>query len=169
VQINEVDLVNVKVGQPAVVTFDALPTVAESGTVSSISPTGISSSGVVTYDVNITLADADPRLRPTMSCTAVITTAVRPNALVIPSAAVRLDSTTQKNYVLVGDTSTGAISQVDVTTGVVVGTETEIVSGLTAGQTVLIGGTGSTSSSTSTTGSTGARGGGGLGFLFGRG
>jgi RND family efflux transporter MFP subunit len=170
VQINEIDLVNVKVGQPAAVTFDALPTVIESGTVNSIAPTGISSSGVVTYNVNISLVNPDPRLRPTMSCTAVITTAVRPDALVIPSSAVRLDSTTQKNYVLVGNTSTYAISQVNVTTGVVVGTETEILSGLTAGQTVLIGGTSGSTSSTSTTGSTGARGGGGgLGLLFGRG
>jgi HlyD family secretion protein len=169
VQINEVDLVNVKVGQPAVVTFDALPTVPESGTVTSIAPTGISSSGVVTYNVDITLANPDSRLRPTMSCSAVITTATRPDALVILSAAVRLDSTTQKNYVLVGNTTTGAISQVGVTTGVVVGTETEILSGLSAGQTVLIGGTSSSSSSsTSTTGSSGARGG-GLGALFGRG
>jgi multidrug efflux pump subunit AcrA (membrane-fusion protein) len=169
VQINEVDLVNVKVGQTAAVTFDALPTVVESGTVSSIAPTGISSSGVVTYNVDITLTAPDSRLRPTMSCSAVITTATRPDALVIPSAAVRLDSTTQKNYVLVGNTTTGAISQVNVTTGVVVGTETEILSGLSAGQTVLIGGTSGSTSSTSTTGSGGARGGGGLGVLFGRG
>lgn len=171
VQINEVDLVNVQVGQPAAVTFDALPDVVESGTVNSIAPTGISSSGVVTYNVNISLTDPDARLRPTMSCTAVITTATRPDALVVPSAAVRSDSTTQGKYVLVGNTTTGAISQVSVKTGVVVGTQTEILSGLTAGQTVLIGGSASSSSTTTsgTGGTGGGRGGGGLGFLFGRG
>jgi RND family efflux transporter MFP subunit len=166
VKINEIDLVNVKVGQPAAVTIDALPDVVESGTVDSIAPTGISSSGVVTYNVNISFTTADSRLRPTMSCTAVITTAAHPDALVVPSAAVRSDSTTQGKYVLVGDTSTGAITQVSVKTGVVVGTQTEILSGLTAGQTVLIGG----SSTATTTGTGSTRGGaGGLGILFGRG
>ena len=165
VSINEIDLVNVKVGQPAAVTFDALSDVVESGTVNSIAPTGISSSGVVTYNVSISLTHPDARLRPTMSCTAVITTAAHPDALVVPSAAVRSDTATQGKYVLVGDTTTGAITQVDVKTGVVVGTQTEILSGLTAGQTVLIGGTSST-----TTGTGGTRaGGGGLGILFGRG
>jgi RND family efflux transporter MFP subunit len=169
VQINEIDLVNVKVGQAAAVTFDALPDVVESGTVNSIAPTGISSSGVVTYNVNISLINPDPRLRPTMSCTAVITTATHPDALVVPSAAVRSDTTTQGKYVLVGDTTTGAITQRSVKTGVVVGTQTEILSGLTAGQTVLIGGSGS-SSSTTKTGTTGPGGGrSGLGFIFGRG
>lgn len=170
VEINEVDLVNVKVGMPATVTFDALPDVSASGTISAIAPTGLSSSGVVTYNVDITLKNLDSRLRPTMSCTAEITTASHPDALVVPSSAVRSDATTQKKYVLVGNTSTGAITQIDVTTGIVVGTKTEVLSGLTAGQTVLIGGTGSTSSTTTTsTGPGGGGGRGGLGFLFGRG
>jgi RND family efflux transporter MFP subunit len=168
-QINEIDLVNVKVGQPAAVTFDAVPDVVASGTVASIAPTGISSSGVVSYNVNISLINPDPRLRPTMSCTVVITTATHPDALVIPSSAVRSNSATQQKYVLVGNTTTGAISQVDVKTGVVVGTQTEILSGLTAGQTVLIGGSNSTSSTTATATGGGGGGRGGLGFIFGRG
>jgi RND family efflux transporter MFP subunit len=168
VQINEVDLVNVKVGMAAAVTFDALPDLIASGTISAIAPTGLSSSGVVTYNVDITLKDVDPALRPTMSCTAEITTASHPDSLVVPSSAVRSDTTTQKKYVLVGDTTTGAITQKDVTTGVVVGTQTEILTGLTAGQTVLIGGS-SSSGSTTATGTGGGNRGGGMGILFGRG
>lgn len=170
VQINEVDLVNVKVGMQAAVTFDALPDLVASGTISAIAPTGLSSSGVVAYNVDITLKSVDARLRPTMSCTAEITTSTHPDTLVVPSSAVRTDPTTQNKYVLVGNTTTGSISQVNVKTGIIVGTQTEILSGLTAGQTVLIGGT-SNSGSTTTTGTGGGGGGGrgGIGFLFGRG
>jgi RND family efflux transporter MFP subunit len=164
VAINEVDLVSVKAGMEAAVTFDALPDIVTSGTITAIAPTGTSTGGVVTYDVDITLLKADPRLRPTMSCTAEITTATRPDTLVVPSSAVRTNATTQKKYVLVGDQSTGAISQVDVTTGVVVGTRTEILTGLTAGQTVLIGAS-TTSTGTGTQGGAG----GGMGAFFGRG
>jgi multidrug efflux pump subunit AcrA (membrane-fusion protein) len=166
IAVNEVDLVNVKVGMTAAVTFDALPDLVASGTISAIAPTGSSSAGVVTYNVDITLVSVDPRLRPTMSCTAEITTSTRPDTLVVPSSAVRTDPATQGKYVLVGDAATQAITQVSVKTGVVVGTKTEVLSGLTAGQIVLIGGTGS--SSTGTTGSN--RGGmGGVGAMFGRG
>lgn len=168
VQINEVDLVDVKVGQAAAVTFDAMPDSPASGTITAIAPTGTNSSGVVTYNVNITLAKIDPKLRPTMSCTAEITTATRPDALVVPSSAIRTDSSTQKKYVLVGDTSTGSVKQVTVTTGVIVGTQTEVLTGLTEGQTVLIGGT--SSSTSSSTSATSSRGGGmGVGALLGGG
>lgn len=181
IQVNEVDLVNVKLGQKATVTFDALPDVATSGTVSAIAPTGTNSSGVVSYNVVITLASVDARLRPTMSCSADIITATHDSALVVPSSAVHTDSTTQGHYVQVVS-SAGQISQVTVTTGLVVGTQTEILSGLTEGQTVITGtsssstttGSGTTGAGTGTGSSTGSgntrtpgAGGGGMRFIFG--
>lgn len=164
IAVNEVDLVSVEVGMAAAVSFDALPDIVASGTITAIAPTGSSAASVVTYDVDITLTDPDSRLRPTMSCTAEITTATRPDTLVVPSSAVRTDSATQTKYVLVGDEATGGITQVTVTTGVVVGTQTEILTGLTEGQTVLIG---ASSTSTGTTNQGGP--GGGMGAFFGRG
>jgi HlyD family secretion protein len=170
VQINEVDLVNVKVGQSASVTFDALPNTAVSGTVSAIAPTGTNSSGVVSYNVDITLKSVDPRLRPTMSCTAEIVSETHTNVLVVPSAAVHTDSTTQQHYVEVVDNA-GNVSQVGVTTGLVVGTQTEILTGLTEGQVVITStsSTGSTTGSTTTSSTGGGRtgGGGGLFRIFG--
>jgi multidrug efflux pump subunit AcrA (membrane-fusion protein) len=153
VEINEVDLVNVKVGQEASVTFDALTDVVASGTVSAIAPTGTNTSGVVTYNVDITLDSVDSLLRPTMSCTADIVTATHDNALVVPSAAVHTDSSTQGHYVETLSSS-GQLQQVTVTTGLVVGTQTEILSGVAEGTTVVTGtSTGTTSGSSSTTGS----------------
>jgi macrolide-specific efflux system membrane fusion protein len=114
-----------------------------------------------------------------MSCSADINTATHTDALVVPSAAVHTNSTTQSHYVEVL-ASDGSQSQVTVKTGLIVGTQTEILSGLQAGQTVVTGTATSTtsgsstnaSSSTSTSGSSGSArrpaGGGGLGILFGR-
>jgi len=161
VQINEVDLVNVKVGQKASVTFDALPSASVSGTVSAISPTGTNTSGVVTYEVDLTLSSIDGRLRPGMSCSAEIETALKPGSLVVPSSAVT--SASGKTHVQVLDIGATAPRQVEVTTGATVGTSTEILSGLTEGQYVVTG------SSTGTTGTTGTqgRGGGGVFRMFG--
>jgi RND family efflux transporter MFP subunit len=166
VQINEVDLVNVKVGQSASVTFDALPSVAVSGTVSDIAPTGTNTSGVVTYNVNIALKSVDPRLRPTMSCTADITSETHTDALVVPSPAVHTDAATQQHYVETVDAS-GQTKQVIVQTGLVVGTQTEILSGVTEGAVVVTGGSTGTSGSTTTSSTGGAGRGGGVFRMFG--
>jgi multidrug efflux pump subunit AcrA (membrane-fusion protein) len=163
VSINEADLVSVKVGQKASVTFDALSGVVTTGTISAIAPTGTNSSGVITYNVDITLDTVDPALRPTMSCTAEIVTDTRTDTLAVPSSAVHTDSTTQAKYAIVQATD-GSTRQVAVTTGKVVGTQTEILTGLTEGQTVVT----SAVSSTSTSGSD--RGGmGGIGAMMGGG
>lgn len=169
VQVNEVDLIDVKVGQGAAVTFDAIPDLTASGTVSAIAPTGTNSSGVVTYDVDITLTTADARMRPTMSCTAEIVTDERPGTLVVPSSAVHTDAATQKRYAVVV-TADGSSSQVVVKTGAVVGTRTEILSGLEKGQTVLVGSESATTGSGTGSGQGPGRvGGTGMGAILGGG
>jgi multidrug efflux pump subunit AcrA (membrane-fusion protein) len=98
-----------------------------------------------------------------MSCTAEIVTDTRTDTLAVPSSAVHTDSTTQAKYAIVQATD-GSTRQVAVTTGKVVGTQTEILTGLTEGQTVVT----SAVSSTSTSGSD--RGGmGGIGAMMGGG
>lgn len=182
VAINEVDLRGVKVGQAALVTFDALPGVEATGKVSAIAPTGTSSNGVVNYDVDVTLAAIPAGLRTDMSCSADIKTAARSGVLVVPSSAVKTEN--GKRYVMVVDGAAGGRSggptgapsgqapgqgarmaggpgrgsggvKTYVTVGQVVDGKTEIVSGLKAGQTVV--------TSSTTTGSGGApRQGGGM-------
>lgn len=149
VLINEVDLVKVKLGATATVTFDALPDLSTTGTVSAISPTGTNNSGVVTYNVDITLLGIDARLRPGMSCSADILVAEVKDALVVPSAAVKTANGTKS--VQVFDIGATAPRTVEVTVGDVVGTQTQILSGLKEGQYVVTGsasGTGGGSTST---------------------
>jgi RND family efflux transporter MFP subunit len=163
VQINEVDLVKVKLGQKATITYDALPDSSASGTVTAIAPKGTSTQGVVTYDVVVTLEKIDPRLRPNMSCTVEIVTETKAAALVVPTAAIKIDSTTNQKYVLVVSGRDGSTSKADVKTGLVVGTTTEILSGVTEGQTVVT----SSSSSSSSSGNNRSGPGGGMGAMFG--
>ena len=165
VSINEADLVSVKVGQKASVTFDALSGVVTTGTISAIAPTGTNSSGVITYDVDVTLDAVDPLLRPTMSCTAEIVTDVRTDTLAVPSSAVHTDSTTQGKYAIV-QAADGSTKQVAVTTGKVVGTQTEVLTGLAEGQVVLTSALASAGSSSSANRASGM---GGIGAMMGGG
>jgi multidrug efflux pump subunit AcrA (membrane-fusion protein) len=156
VQINEVDLKNVKVGQKATVALDAVPDLKLTGKVLSVAPVGVSTNNVVTYDVDISFDVQDPRIKPLMTCTAAITTADIPAALTVPNAAIKTNA--GSDYVEVLD-SQGAVQQVPVTTGAANDTLTQITSGLKAGDQVITG----TSTGTTTTSSSG---GGGLFSIF---
>lgn len=103
VKVDETDIVNVHLGQPAEVTIDAIPRKVFHGNVSEIGDNAIvRSSGVSTsqqasaseeakdFKVVVTLTDAPQNLRPGLSTTAKITTATRSNALSIPIQALTL-------------------------------------------------------------------------------
>jgi hypothetical protein len=167
VALSESDISKIKVGQSATVTLDALTGVELAAHVSAISILGTTSSGVVSYDVTLTLDQEDSQVKPGMSASASIITG-QAQGITLPNSAV---------------TGTGSVSSVNVlksgktvSTPVVVGlrgtSSTQIVSGLSAGDQVVVTTTlpslSSTASSTSssTGGTLGGRtgfGGGGLG------
>lgn len=97
VKVDETDIVNVHLGQPAEVTIDAIPKKIFHGTVSEIGDNAIvRSTGVATsqqataseeakdFKVVVTVTDPPQDLRPGLSTTAKITTAARGNVLAIP-------------------------------------------------------------------------------------
>ena len=103
VKVDETDIVNVKLGQPAEVTIDAIPKKVFHGKVTEIGDNAIvRSSGVSTsqqttaseeakdFKVVVTLMDAPQDLRPGLSSTAKITTATRSNAVAVPIQALTL-------------------------------------------------------------------------------
>jgi HlyD family secretion protein len=101
VKVDETDIVNVQMGQPAQVTIDAIPkkffkaVVTEIGDNAIVRSTGVSTSQQTStsqeakdFKVVVTLQDPPEDLRPGLSATAKITTATRGNALTIPIQAL---------------------------------------------------------------------------------
>ena len=101
VKVDETDIVNVRLGQSADVTIDAIPHKIFHGVVSEIGDNAIvRSTGVATsqatstsqeakdFKVVVTLTDPPPDLRPGLSSTAKITTATRSEVLSIPIQAL---------------------------------------------------------------------------------
>jgi HlyD family secretion protein len=108
VKVDETDIVNVRLGQPADVTIDAIPkkifhgVVTEIGNNAIVRSSGLSTSQQTTaseeakdFKVVVTLKDAPEDLRPGLSTTAKITTATRNNALSIPIQSLTLRSKDQ--------------------------------------------------------------------------
>ncbi len=167
VAINEANISSVKVGEKATVTFDALPDLTLTGQVYRISQQGSSSSGVVSYAVTVNLDVQDKRVKPGMSTTANIITAVAKNVVTVPNGAVKTNN--QGTYVQVIDTTGATPRDVSVTTGLANDTLTEVKSGLKGGETVVTGTLGTTGTGTGTGGAGGGAGGrrGGFGIFGG--
>lgn len=133
IDLTEIDIPNIKIGDRATITLDAFPNMTFTGKVTSIDTGGVVSSGVTNYPTVIQLDTNSSNLLPNMSATANIITATRDNVLTIPSAAVQNQN--GGSYVRV--MKNGQVSQVPVTVGLSSDTETEITSGLNEGDTVV--------------------------------
>jgi multidrug efflux pump subunit AcrA (membrane-fusion protein) len=163
VSVSEDNIASVKVGQIATVSITALSGVELAGHVSAISPLGSSSSGVVSYDVTVTVTQNDPKVMAGMSATASIITA-------------QAQGVTVSNQAITGSGSNASVQLVKngktVATPVVVGlkgsSRSQIVSGLKPGDmvkvTITLPALGASSSSSSTTSSSSSRLGGASGF-----
>ena len=98
VQVNENDIVNVKIGDHTVISIDAYPNRKFSGNVSEISSSAqgsgassqqsAQSSDVSNFLVKIRIADRDVQLRPGMSATADIETQTVTNVIAVPIQSV---------------------------------------------------------------------------------
>ncbi len=126
VKVDETDIVNVKLNQPAEITVDALPGrvfkghVTEVGDQALLRTTGIATSQSTTgteeakdFKVVVTLDEGGDALRPGLSTTAKITTASKPDAIAIPiQALVQRDPAQEKVFAADAGkhTSTTAVS-----------------------------------------------------------
>jgi len=89
VQISEVDINKVAVGQKATVTFDAIANKEYTGYVSSISSSGEEDeNGVVQFSVWVKLEDADDQVKPGFTSVVSIVTAEVQDALLVPYDAI---------------------------------------------------------------------------------
>jgi hypothetical protein len=166
VSFSESDVDKLKVGQTATITPDALSGVELGARVTAISPVGTTSSGVVSYDATLTLDQSDSSVKPGMSASAAVIVA-QAQGVNVPNAAVTGTGSLATVTVL----RDGKQTQQQVAVGLRGDSRTQIVSGLSTGEQVVIKTTlppltsttsGTTSGSTGTLGgtSTGARAGG---------
>jgi len=136
VDVSEIDINQVRVGQDAELLFDAIPDQVYHGRVTQVALTGESSSEVVNYMVTVQVDDADEAVRPGMTAQVDITTATRQGVLLVPNQAIQLEDGQTVVYVLQPG---GQRLSVPVTLGLADETSTEIVSGeVKAGDKVVL-------------------------------
>jgi HlyD family secretion protein len=157
---SEADAAKLHIGEKVSSSFSALTnssgsTLTVSGTVEAIAVSSTVSSNVVEYGVTVSLDDPPSSLRVGQTANVTVTTGSASNVLAVPSTAI---STTGPNKTVTVEQA-GKQRVVTVTTGLVGDSDTEISSGLSAGEQVVI----SSGTSSTSTGVPGFPGGGGLG------
>jgi HlyD family secretion protein len=97
IEVDETDVVDVHVGQPAKITIDAIPEREFPGRVTEVgnSPiqtgtAGATAQRATNFKVVITLDGEVPGVRPGFTCTAIVTTATRMQAMAVPIQAVTM-------------------------------------------------------------------------------
>jgi HlyD family secretion protein len=87
--VDEADVGQVKLNQPARFTVDAYPTTIFHGAVTQIRQAPINVQNVITYDVVVGVANPDLKLLPGMTANVKVLTSEQDNVLKIPNAALR--------------------------------------------------------------------------------
>ncbi len=135
VSLSEIDATKVKAGQKVTLTFDALPNKTFTGKVLGINTTGIVTSGVTTYPASVQLDLPNDTILPNMSVSANIIIGVKNDVLLVSSGAIQ----TTGGQTSVRLLKNGTIVNIPVEVGDSSDTQTEVISGLSEGDNVIIG------------------------------
>jgi HlyD family secretion protein len=131
-QVDESDIANVKLGNQAEVTLDAVPGVALTGRVTAINPVGQNVSGLVKYTVRVDLdtVSADTFLPLGTTANVVITVKDATANLAVPITMIQNDANGEYVWVIQND---GSTKRVDVVSGSIVGDQVVVTGDLKQG------------------------------------
>lgn len=142
VQINvpadEADIASVKVDQSVNITLPAYPDKKFSGTVTKVSTIGKTQNNVTTFEVTVTAANTDSLMKAGMSANVSIIIAQKQNVLTVPSEALR-GSGNQKWVMLPPAAGSSQTGRREVQIGLDDGSNAEVLSGLQAGEQIIVG------------------------------
>jgi membrane fusion protein, macrolide-specific efflux system len=151
--ISEIDVSNIKPGQKVTITIDSITDTTFTGKVVSVDRVGSTSNNVTTYPAIVQFDTSSDKILPNMAATANIIIETKTDVLVAPSVAIQNQNGQYTARVLRNGTEVSKPVEVGISSD----TQTEILSGLSEGDTVI---TGTAAASSTTTRSTSVFGGG---------
>lgn len=147
INLTEIDVPKIKIGDKATITFDAFSDRTFTGKVISIDTVGSVSSGVTNYPTVILLDTKSNEILPNMGISASIITNTKDEVLLISSLAVKTDDS-GNNYVQILKNGKPVNQNIEI--GLSSDTQTEITSGLQEGDVVITATTTATTTKSST-------------------
>jgi len=139
-KVDEADIGFVKLGMPARITTESFRDKTFTGQVTQISPIGVEKDNVTTFEIEVSIENPGQELKANMTANAEVILEERPDALIIPEAAVTYDEH-KAAFVEVADPGAeNGRRKVPVTLGIGNGTRTQVLEGLKAGDKVVLPG-----------------------------
>jgi HlyD family secretion protein len=133
--IDEMDVGRVSVGQPVTITLDAYPGVPMPGRIEALAPGATLKQGSTVFQATISFTPPEGVVpREGMAANVDITAQRKDNVLILPNRA--FETVGKRQYVTLKEG--GTTRKVEVVTGLSNSTDTEVVSGLSEGQVVVL-------------------------------
>jgi len=139
-KVDEADIGRVQLGQPARITTETFRDKLFEGRVTQISPIGVEKDNVTTFQVEVSIENPGKELKANMSANAEIILEQFPNSLLMPEAAVTYDAQKHSYVDVVDPGSKTGRRRMPVSVGVGNGTRIQVLSGLKAGDKIVLPG-----------------------------
>jgi HlyD family secretion protein len=137
-KVDEADIGKVYLGQPARIVVESFKDKKFEGKVTRISPFGKEKDNVTTFEVRVSISNPSGELKANMSANAEIILEEKKNVLMVPEASLIYDKDRNASVELPDAHAENGRKKILVKLGISNGVKTEIVSGLTEKQQVIL-------------------------------
>jgi HlyD family secretion protein len=139
-KVDEADIGRVRLNQAARITTETFPDRVFEGRVTQISPIGVDKDNVTTFQVKVSIDNPGKELKANMTANAEIILETLPDSLLLPEAAIAYDAQRHAFVDIADATTKTGKRRAPVTVGVGNGTKIQILSGVKAGDKVVLPG-----------------------------
>ena len=137
-KVDEADIAHVYMGQPARIKVESFRDRTFNGKVTKIAPLGVEKDNVTTFEVRVSIDNPGGELKANMTANAEILLDEHKGVLTVPENAVSYDAQKNASVQVPDSKQKDGTRTVQVKVGLSNGSVTEIVSGLTEGQQVVL-------------------------------
>jgi HlyD family secretion protein len=137
-KVDEADIGHVRLGQTARITTETFRDRIFTGRVTEIAPIGAEKDNVTTFAVKVSIENPGSELKANMTANAEIILEELPDSLLVPEAAITYDAQRHAFVDILDPASKSGRRRVPVKVGVGNGTRAQVLSGVTAGQKVVL-------------------------------
>ncbi|WP_114209167.1 efflux RND transporter periplasmic adaptor subunit [Acidisarcina polymorpha] len=137
-KVDEADIANVYLGQPARIKVESFRDKTFNGKVTKIAPLGVEKDNVTTFEVRVSIDNSTGELKANMTANAEILVEEHKNTLIVPEQALTYDNKKNATVNVPDASAKDGQRSVPVKVGVANGSNTEILSGLKEGDTVVL-------------------------------
>jgi HlyD family secretion protein len=137
-KVDEADIGKVYLGQPARIVVEAFKDKKFTGKVTRISPFGKEKDNVTTFEVRVSISNPTGELKANMTANAEIILEEKRNVLMVPEASLIYDKDRNASVELPDPKAENGRKKIPVKLGISNGVKTEIISGLTEKQKVVL-------------------------------